>query len=173
MREITVNTSSCRLLPLLALTVLTSCGPAATDSQSAVETVVPMVPDVSINEIMVGQIDHAANFILNLGSNPDQQLIANAWEEVEHHAIQLVASTSALTMGGAGENDAMWIAQPGWRDYVEQFNAAALMALNAARRQDLASLGVAGEALRRACDACHAQYRQSEPTQGFYRSHNY
>lgn len=161
------------VLLLVVGALLPACSPDQVAPQSPLPDTVPMVPVVSINEIMVGQIDHAANFILDLGSNPDQQLIANAWEEVEHHAIQLVTSVSALTMGGAGEFDAMWIAQPGWRDYVNQFQDASLMALQAARRQDLVAVQISGEALRAVCDACHQQYRQDEPTQGFYRSHSY
>jgi len=153
--------------------VLSACSQESDTGVTGQSVVVPFVPVVSINEIMVGQIDHAANFILDLGGNPDQQLIANAWEEVEHHAIQLVSSTSALTMGGSGENDAMWVAQPDWREFTRQFSDATSMALEAARRQDLAQVQVAGEAMRAVCDACHAQYKQDEPTQGFYRSHNY
>lgn len=154
------------------LMLLASCSPPENPVPPPA-TNVPFVPSVSINEIMVGQIDHAANFVFQLGTNPDQQLISSAWEELEHHAIQLVASTSALTMGGAGENDAMWIAQPGWREYAQQFQDASLMALAASRRQDLVAVQVAGEALRAVCDACHAQYHPAEPTQGFYRSHIY
>ncbi|MEX2131387.1 MAG: cytochrome c [Pseudohongiellaceae bacterium] len=160
-------------LLIVGVIILTACTRENETGITDRSPAVPFVPVVSINEIMVGQIDHAANFILELGGNPDQQLIANAWEEVEHHAIQLVSSTSALTMGGSGENDAMWIAQPGWREFTQQFGDAASMALQAARRQDLVQVQVAGEALRAVCDACHAQYKQDEPTQGFYRSHNY
>ena len=156
----------------LLAAVLAGCGPV--EQASPVSTVnVPFVPDVSINEIMVGQVDHAARFVFDVGINPDQQLLANAWQELEHHAIQLVSATSAITMGGAGENDATWVAQSGWREYTRQFNEASLMALQAARAQDLMSVRAAGEMLAGSCDGCHQQYKPDIPTQGFYRAHDY
>ena len=131
----------------------------------------PFVPDISINEIMVGQVDHAAYQILSLSLEDDQRLTIGAWQMLEHYAIQLVSSTSAITMGGSGVNDAMWVAQAGWRDFTAQMNAASSSALQATRNQDLSELLNAADALRISCDGCHAQYKPEIPTEGFYRMH--
>jgi len=152
----------------LVLLGLLRCG--APDSPSGIQPNVPLVPDISINEIMVGQIDHAAHFILEL-TMETQGLTIGSWQELEHYAIQLQASTSALTMGGAGANDAMWVVQTGWRDYTLQMKGAAEQALLASRQQDLPALLTAGDQLRASCDGCHAQYKPEIPTQGFYRLH--
>ncbi len=71
----------------------------------------PFTSDISINEVMVGQIDYAAQFIWD-AANPDMSPVNRDWQDVEHHAIQLIAGRVAMTMGGIGVNDAMWSAQP-------------------------------------------------------------
>ena len=98
------------------LFLLASCGNAPQQGGvSANRMNVPFVPDISINEVMVAQIDHASHFIWD-AANPDNSAADIDWEEVEHHAIQLISSRSAISMGGTGVNDAMWIAQTSWRE---------------------------------------------------------
>ncbi|MCB1672891.1 MAG: hypothetical protein R3F41_04570 [Gammaproteobacteria bacterium] len=156
----------------LGAALLSACNPPA-DQQVAREPVVnvPFVPDISINEIMVGQVDHAANQILKLSMADQARLTIGDWQELEHSAIQLISSTSAITMGGAGVNDAMWVAQIGWRDYTSQLNTAATSALRAIRSKDLPALLSAADGIRESCDGCHQQYKPDTPTEGFYRAH--
>ncbi len=129
---------------------------------------VPFTPDISINEIMVAQIDHAAQVVWEAG-NPSLAASEVNWGEVEHHAIQLISSRAALTMGGTGVNDAMWIAQRSWRSYVQIMNEASLLALNASRSQDQPLLTRAGNMLVETCDGCHQQYKPEIPTEGYRR----
>ncbi|MCG8415975.1 MAG: hypothetical protein MI746_17305 [Pseudomonadales bacterium] len=132
------------------------------------QAIVPFTPDISINEIMVAQIDHAAYAIWDAGS-PDANPTAEAWQEVEQHAIQLISSRAALTMGGTGVNDAMWIAQRSWREYVLDMNEASVMALTSARNQDKQMLTRAGDLLVESCLACHQQFKPEIPTEGYLR----
>jgi len=132
---------------------------------------VPFMADLSINEIMVGQIDHAANFIIELGTDENQQMLGYAWEEAEHHAIQLMASSSALVLGGTGISDGIWSGQPSWRFHTERLHNAAAASLLAARAQDLISIQIAADQLRTACDNCHVEFKPDVPTQGYYRRH--
>lgn len=131
---------------------------------------IPFTPDISINEVMVAQIDHASHFIWD-AANPDNQVDEINWQEVEHHAIQLIASRSAISMGGTGVNDAMWIAQSSWREYVNLMNQGGLLALRSAREQDVAGLARAGDILIESCESCHQQYKPSIPTEGFTHPH--
>jgi len=153
------------------LLLLGSCSPPAESPGQEPGVNVPFVPEISINEIMVGQVDHAAHEVLSLSLTDNQRLTIGAWQELEHHAIQLISSTSAITMGGSGVNDAMWVAQPGWRQFTGQMNGAASNALQAARTQDLPALMDAADDLRESCDGCHRQYKPEIPTEGFYRLH--
>ncbi len=149
-----------------------ACSPPAPESGFRATGVnVPFVPDISINEIMVGQVDHAAHQILQLSMEDQSRLTIGAWQELEHSAIQLISSTSAITMGGAGVNDAMWVAQSGWRDFAGRLNVAATSALQAIRSQDLPAMLGAADSIRASCDGCHQQYKPEVPTEGFYRTH--
>lgn len=88
-----------------------------------------------------------------------------------HHAIHLIASRSAMTIGGSGVNDAMWVAQSGWQSFVDQMNAASVQALNAARDENLTALGSAGDKSVESCEGCHRQYKLSTPAEGMMHSH--
>ncbi len=153
------------LLPALLL----SCSDQSELYRSPVVNI-PFTPDISINEVMVAQIDHAAHFIWD-AADPDVNLAPNQWQEVEHHAIQLISSRAAMTMGGTGANDAMWIAQVSWRDYVNQMNEAAVLALTSARLRDKTSLTVASDDLIETCEGCHSQFKPSVPTEGYSHVH--
>lgn len=131
---------------------------------------IPFTPDISINEVMVAQIDHAAHFIWD-AADPDRSIQAVDWGEVEHHAIQLISSRAAMTMGGTGVNDAMWIAQVSWREYVDLMNEAGLLALQSARAQDREGLGRASELLIASCESCHRQFKPAVPTEGYTKNH--
>lgn len=156
----------------MAMALLSACGSpqdGAIGSSSA-RVNIPFTPDISINEVMVAQIDHASHFIWD-AANPDNVASAIDWQEVEHHAIQLISSRSAMSMGGTGVNDAMWIAQSSWREYVNGMNSASLLALESARTQDVAKLARAGDMLIETCESCHQQYKPSIPTEGFTHPH--
>ena len=155
--------------PVILLQV--ACSPPPGPPVQELGMNVPFVPEISINEIMVGQVDHAAHELLNLGLSDDQRLTIGTWQELEHNAIQLISSTSAITMGGTGVNDAMWVAQPGWREFTGQMSVAATAVLQATRSQDLPALLGAADAIRESCDGCHRQYKPEIPTEGFYRIH--
>lgn len=131
---------------------------------------IPFTPDVSINEVMVAQIDHASHFIWT-AANPDLPPADIDWQEAEHHAIQIISSRSALSMGGSGVNDAMWITQQSWREYVNLMNAGGLLALTSARAQDREGLARAGDMLVESCESCHQQFKPTAPTEGFYHPH--
>ena len=152
----------------LLTALLSACGDDSGRTSQRVN--IPFTPDISINEVMVAQIDHAAHFIWD-ASNPDLRSEQIDWDEVEHHAIQLISSRAAMTMGGTGVNDAMWIAQLSWRDYVNLMNEAGVLALTSARARDAAGLSRASDMLVESCESCHQQFKPSIPTEGYTKSH--
>lgn len=158
------------LLLFVSTLLLVACQGQGPTTAGGPRTNVPFTPDISINEVMVAQIDHAAHFIWD-AANPDLAADELDWDEVEHHAIQLISSRAALTMGGTGVNDAMWIAQRSWRDYVEAMNEASLLALTSARTADRAGLSRAGDMLIVTCEGCHQQYKPEIPTEGYSKTH--
>lgn len=155
------------LILLLAACEQTTTGTAGSGTT---RVNIPFTPEVSINEVMVAQIDHAAHFIWE-AADPDTATTEIEWQEAEHHAIQIISSRSALSMGGTGVNDAMWITQRSWRDYVNQMNEGGLLALTSARARDRDGLARAGNILMASCEGCHQQFKPSIPTEGFFHRH--
>lgn len=155
---------------VIVVSLLVACGSGGRVNEKSPRATVPFVADISINEVMVAQIDHAAHFIWE-AADPKNNVFEVQWQEVEHHAIQLIASGSAMTMGGAGVNDAMWVTQSGWREFVSQMNGASVQALNAARNRNLTALASAGDNLVESCEGCHQQYKPSIPTEGLLHPH--
>ncbi len=156
---------------LVLLPLFLSCSEnAPQDAAGRVRVETPFVPDISINAVMVAQIDHASHFIWD-AANPDLSVTEVDWQEVEHHAIQLISSRAAISMGGTGVNDSYWIAQPSWREYVNDMNDGALLALESARNADRAGLSRAGDILIESCESCHQQFKPSAPTEGMVHPH--
>jgi len=156
----------------VVLLSLAACGQTSVNTgiESGTRVNIPFTPDVSINEVMVAQIDHAAHFIWD-AADPDRALADVEWQEAEHHAIQIISSRSALSMGGTGVNDAMWIVQQSWRNYVNQMNVAGMLALSSARARDRDGLAQAADLLVESCEGCHRQYKPTIPTEGFSHPH--
>lgn len=156
-----------KLVFFFAMSVLIAgCSGLGRQEATVARVNIPFTPDISINEIMVAQINHAAHFIWDAAS-PEQSETEIDWQEVEYHAIQLISSRSAMSMGGTGVNDAMWITQRSWREYVNLMNQGALMALSSARAEDQQGLARAGNMLVDSCNSCHQQYKPSIPTEGY------
>ena len=145
---------------LIVVSLLAACGSGEGVSERLPRSPVAFATQISINEVMVAQIDDVSYFIRE-AANPEIEV---RWQEVEHRAVALIASGSAMTMGGAGVNDAMWVTQPGWRDFVGKMNAALVQALNAVRDRNLIALGSAGDNLVESCESCHPQYKSSIPS---------
>ena len=130
-------------------------------------------PLVSINQVMVALMDHAAHHLWDLGRTGAAPESDRDWTEVEHHAIQLAAGASWIATGGAGQADAGWATQLTWKRYATQVNEEALAALEAARAKDLDGVLAAGDAMIEACEACHREFKPELPTEGVVHPHIY
>ena len=133
--------------------------------------VVPLPPALSINAEMVSLVDHSAHELWNLekeGSGPktDQE-----WEEVEHHAMQLVAAGSLITLGGTGPSDAGWVQSPDWKVHAQKLVDTATKEVNAARDKNLDALVKANGDLVEVCEGCHKQFKPPLPTEGIVHPH--
>ena len=162
----------------LLVSALLSWGCAGDPEQAQRETRSPTVaattapssfgidPLVSINQVMVALVDHAAHHLWDLGRAGAAPQTDREWTEVEHHAIQLAAGASWIATGGAGQADAGWVTQLPWKRYASQVNEEAVAALQAARAKDLNAVLAAGDALIEACEGRHREFKPALPTEG-------
>ena len=169
----------------LLVSALLSWGCAGDPEQAPRETRSPTVaattapssfgiePMVSINQVMVAVVDHAAHHLWDLGRTGAAPETDREWMEVEHHAIQLAAGASFIATGGAGQADAGWVTQLPWKRYARQVNEEAVAALEAARAKDLDGVLAAGDAISEACEGCHREFNPDLPTEGVVHPHIY
>jgi hypothetical protein len=166
------------VLAILVLTSLaTGCG---TSTPAPVETAAPTAtapltakPEVSINAIMVALVDHAGHNLWAVEGAGKAPKTDADWAVVEEHAIQIAAAGPAITVGGTGPSDAMWVGLSTWQSYAQKMSDAGVAAMNAAQKKDLQALIAANGQLVESCDACHHDFKPALPTEGIVHHHDH
>ncbi len=160
----------------IGLALIVGCGgPEAPSAESggggvAIE-LPPIAPRTSLQEVMIGLVDHAAHGIWDLERPERESEEEIDWDEILHQATQLVASGSYISWGGTGEMDANWAQRTGWRAFSEDMIDAGIRAYDAAIIQDLDGVLAAGDELADTCNGCHQEYRLELPSEGRGREH--
>jgi cytochrome c556 len=146
--------------------------PAATP-QATVEPAAPATarPEVSINAVMVALVDHAAHNLWNVEKEGKAPKSDAEWEVVQEHAIQVAAAGPAITVGGTGPSDAVWVKSPSWRAHAQRMSDAGVAALNAAKSKNLDALVAANGQLVETCESCHKEFKPDLPTEGIVHAH--
>ena len=160
---------------LVAALMLSGCTPPATEEPEAKQEAAPPAPsvplEISINAVMVGTVDHAAHSIWNAVVPETAPKNDKNWEEIEHHAIQLVAAGSVIAMPGTGQSDAAWVKNPEWQQYAKEMADTGVAAWDAAKKKDKQALSDAGDKLVTTCEGCHKAYKGDLPTEGILHPH--
>lgn len=131
----------------------------------------PVRPGVSINAVMVALVDHAGHNLWNVELPGRAPKTDADWDVVEEHAVQLVASGPAITMGGTGPTDAIWVKNPAWQSHAQKLSDAGLAALRAAQSKNLEALVAANGQLVESCVGCHKEFKPDLPSEGILHKH--
>ena len=132
----------------------------------------PSVPlGVSINAVMVGLVDHASHSIWDAATPQRAPKTDKAWEEIQHHAIQLAAAGSVIAMPGTGSSDAAWVKNPEWQRYSRELSDIGVQAWDAAKKKDMKAISDVGDKLVANCESCHKAYKGDLPTEGILHPH--
>ena len=131
----------------------------------------PVAPSVSINAYMVAQVDHSAHVLWNVELKGHAPKSDADWREVEHHAIQLAAAGTVLSLGGTGKFDAEWAAKPAWTKHAQELTDSAVAALAAVHAKNLDELIKVNGRLVEACQDCHHDFKPALPTEGIMHPH--
>ena len=156
--------------------LLSGCGSPAPDAPPPAPDVTQQAPttakpEVSINAVMVGLVDHAAHNLWDV-ERPDKAPKTDAaWITVQEHAVQIAAAGPAITVGGTGPTDAVWVKSPSWTTHAQRMSDAGVAALNAAKGKNLPALVAANGQLVESCEACHKEFKPDLPTEGIAHSH--
>jgi Cytochrome C' len=143
--------------------------PAAQRPASAPDLAVP--PALSINAEMVSLVDHAAHALWDVEKEGHAPKTDQDWEEIEHHAEQLTAAGTLITLGGTGQADAGWVKSPDWEKYAMNMTDAATLESRAAHAKDFTALVKANSRLTDTCEGCHKQFKPELPTEGIVHPH--
>lgn len=121
---------------------------------------------VSLNEVMVALINHAADPIWR--ADWDEPETDAEWREVERLAYQIQIGGGLLQFPGTGPMDDEWVADPAWNVYAQQMSEAGLRAVNSARARDQTLIRRAGDELVESCEACHVAFKPDLPTMDMF-----
>jgi hypothetical protein len=95
--------------------------PSPAPASKAQATSLPLAkPEVSINAVMVGLVDHAAHNLWDVEREGRAPKSESEWEIVAEHAIQVAAAGPAITVGGTGPTDSAWVASASWRAHAQR-----------------------------------------------------
>jgi cytochrome c556 len=156
---------------------LSACSaPAAQEAVSpptAVAQAAPTTakPEVSINEVMVALVDHAGHRLWDVEQEGKAPKTDADWQEVWEHAVQIAAAGPAITVGGTGPSDAVWVNSPSWHTYAQRMSDAGVAARNAAKSKNLDGLVRANGQLVESCVGCHKEFKPALPTEGILHTH--
>jgi hypothetical protein len=130
-----------------------------------------VVPQLSINASMVALVDHAAHNLWEVEREGKAPKSDADWEVVAEHAIQLAAAGPAITVGGTGPTDTLWVQNPSWRAHAQNMSDAGVAALRAAQAKNLDQLISANGKLVDSCEACHKEFKPAIPSEGILHGH--
>jgi hypothetical protein len=128
-------------------------------------------PEVSINAVMVDLVDHAAHNLWNVEQEGKAPKTDADWDNVVEHAVQIAAAGPAITVGGTGPSDAVWVKSPSWHNYAQRMSDAGVAAMKAAQSKNLEALVKANGELVESCESCHKEFKPDLPTEGIAHKH--
>jgi cytochrome c556 len=171
-----MNRIICRGLGLFAIGIFSA---SACSSTAATEKSTPPLavgeratttrPEVSINAVMVALVDHAGHELWN--AEVKAPTSDAAWLNIAEHAVQIAAAGPAITVGGTGPSDAVWVKSPSWQAHAQRMSDAGVAAMKAAQNKNLAALVTANGRLLDSCLGCHKEFKPDVPTEGIVHTH--
>lgn len=128
-------------------------------------------PEVSINAVMVDLVDHAAHNLWAVEQAGKAPKTDADWDNIVEHAVQIAAAGPAITVGGSGPSDAVWVMSPSWHTHAQKMSDAGVAAMNAAKSKNLDALVMANGQLVESCEGCHKEFKPALPTEGIVHKH--
>jgi len=121
----------------------------------------PVIPPTSVYDIMVGAIEPASNSIWAIALEENAPRNEDDWKAIEREIIQLLAATSATSLGSTLEKEREWAKDPRWTSYSKDMMEVTVMMLDAARARDYEGTMDASNLLVESCGGCHQAFPSS------------
>ncbi len=161
---------------IVAALMMAGCS-APVQEQAATAAPAPGAPvvklAVSLNAAMVRIVDHAAHDLWEIEQTGKQPKTEDDWEDVEHHATQVLASGATIRLEGTGVHDREWVTDEKWQAAAKAMTDAGVAALKAAEARDFDGVVAANGQLAESCESCHTQFKPSLPSEGILHKHRH
>lgn len=108
--------------------------------------------------LMVGIVDWSSYGVFYLATQ-DTVLNEDDWTAVGLAAVNLIATSTLLSMPGSGPDDRQRVEHPDWLRRVSDFQNANLLVLAAVQRRDRPAFDRAADLLAETCQSCHRQFK--------------
>jgi hypothetical protein len=127
------------------------------------DTPQPLPLRVPIKGVMAGVVDFSAHGVFTSATS-ERPLTEDDWLAAGLASINLIGSSTLITLPGTGPHDAEWVSDPDYRRWAEAMQSASISAGAATVRKDRAGFLAAANRIAIACQSCHAMYRSDIPS---------
>lgn len=125
-----------------------------------------MLP-ISLVDVMRASVEIPANGIW--AAEGADKLSEEEWQLADQDAVNLIAATTLISRAGTGKNDAKWVANADWQNWVRDMEKISLQIRSAVKAMNQKEMAAAADHLQEVCESCHTKYRPQSPSDGLSR----
>lgn len=145
-----------------ATSVHTVSAGADTALQSPGDAPLPLPLGMSIKGVMIGVIEFSSYGVFRSATST-KALTEQEWTAAGLASLNLIGSSSLITIAGTGPEDDAWVRDPRWRASAIDFRRASMDAGIAVRNRNADDLLLAANRIASACQSCHDNFRPQLP----------
>jgi hypothetical protein len=122
---------------------------------------------VSLADVMRASVEIPADGIW--AAEGAEKLSEEDWQLADQDAVNLIAAAALISRAGTGKNDAKWVANADWQNWVRDMEKASLQIRSAVKAMNQKEMAAAADHLQEVCESCHTKYRPQSPSDGVSR----
>jgi len=132
--------------------------PAAPHAAAAHAATLP----IGLADVMRASVEIPADGIW--AAESADKLSEEDWQLADQDAVNLIAATQLISRAGTGKNDAKWVANADWQNWVSDMEKASLQIRSAVKAMNQKEMAGAADHLQEICESCHTKYRPQAPS---------
>jgi hypothetical protein len=152
-------TSVCGLLCAVAWAAPKSGTPTAAAPRAALP--------LALVDVMRASVEIPADGIWS--AEGADKLSEEEWQLADQDAVNLSAAATLISRAGTGMDDANWVSNADWQNWVRDMERTALQIRAAVKAMDQKKMAAAADHLQEVCESCHSKYRPQAPSDGVSR----
>jgi hypothetical protein len=122
---------------------------------------------ISLVDVMRASVEIPADGIW--AAEGADKLSEDDWQLADQDAVDLIAASALIARAGTGKNDAKWVANADWQNWVRDMEKISLQIRSAVKAMNQKEMAAAADHLQEVCESCHTKYRPQAPSDGISR----